>query len=277
MQIGALNNSLAADTVVSALKQAAATTGSDFSYLLGTAMRESSLKPMAQSATSSAAGLFQFVEQTWLGLIKNHGGQYGLSSMADAISQDGTGHYRVASEEGRKAILELRKDPQISALMAGEYTKSSAETMQQTLGRAVCGGELYAAHFLGADAACKLIRANENAPATNAAQLLPAAAAANKNVFFRADGSAKSVKEVYEWATQQPGAATPARLVETPAPAAISTSTVQAAGASSANIEALLSSVMNWQPKADFFAPSKETPVSPLALSPGLLNLLSEG
>jgi hypothetical protein len=238
-------------------------------------MRESSLKPMAQSATSSAAGLFQCVEQTWLGLVKNHGAQYGLSSMADAIALDGNGHYRVASEDGRKAILELRKNPQISALMAGEYAKSSAQSMQETLGRAVCGGELYAAHFLGPDGACKLIRAQESAPSANAAQLLPAAAAANKNVFFHADGTAKSVREVYDWAMQQPGAATPVRPMEAPAHAA--GSYVQAAAASSANIEALLASVMNWQPRADFFAPGKETPVSPLALSPGLLNLLSEG
>jgi hypothetical protein len=276
MPIGALP-SLGADSVVSALKQAAATTGSDFSYLLGTAMRESSLKPMAQSSTSSAAGLFQFVDQTWLGLIKSHGAQYGLSSMADAISVDGNGHYRVANETDRKAILDLRKNPQISALMAGEYTKSSAQAMQETLGRPACGGELYAAHFLGADGACKLIRANESAPSANAAQLLPAAAAANKNVFFRADGTAKSVKDVYDWVMQQPGAATPVRVVEAPAAQAAASSFVHAATASSANIEALLASVMNWQPRADFFSPSKEAPVSPLALTPGLLNLLSEG
>jgi hypothetical protein len=276
MEIGPLGNSLGTDSVVSALKQAAATTGSDFSYLLGTAMRESSLKPMAQSATSSAAGLFQFVEQTWLGLVKSHGGQYGLQSMADAISADGNGHYHVASEDSRKAILELRKNPQIAALMAGELSKSSASAMQETLGRPVCGGELYAAHFLGADGACKLIRAEESAPSADAASLLPAAAAANKTVFFRADGSAKSVKEVYDWVMQQPdatGAATPVRM----APAHANGAFVQAASSSSANIEALLTTVMNWQPRTDFFAPSKETPVSPLALSPGLLNLLSEG
>ncbi|HWY62688.1 MAG TPA: transglycosylase SLT domain-containing protein, partial [Rhizomicrobium sp.] len=93
MQIGAIT-----DPVVSALKQAAAATGSDFHYLLGTAMRESSLRPMAQSGTSSAAGLFQFVDQTWLGLVKTHGAQYGLSAMADAISVGSDGRYRTAND-----------------------------------------------------------------------------------------------------------------------------------------------------------------------------------
>src|ERR1700679_1322664 len=121
MQIGAI-----ADPVVSALKQAAAATGSDFNYLLGTAMRESSLKPTAQSSSSSAAGLFQFVEQTWLGLVKDHGAKYGLGDMADTISQGSDGHYSVANDDNRHAILDLRKNPKISALMAGEYSKSSA-------------------------------------------------------------------------------------------------------------------------------------------------------
>ena len=70
MQVGAAADT---NTVVTALKNAAAATGSDFHYLLGTAIRESSLKANAQSNTSSAGGLFQFVDQTWLGLVKNHG------------------------------------------------------------------------------------------------------------------------------------------------------------------------------------------------------------
>src|SRR5579872_7195983 len=114
MQIGPPD----ASAVVAALKNAAQATGSDFNYLLGTAMRESSLKANAQSSTSSAAGLFQFVDQTWLGLVKNHGAKYGLGSMAGAISQDGEGRYHAANATDRQAILALKKDPQISALMA---------------------------------------------------------------------------------------------------------------------------------------------------------------
>ena len=80
-------------SVLAALKHAAARTGSDFHYLLGTAMRESSLKPNAQSATSSATGLFQFIEQTWLGLVKDYGASHGLSAQASAITRDASGCY----------------------------------------------------------------------------------------------------------------------------------------------------------------------------------------
>jgi hypothetical protein len=166
--------------------------------------------------------------------------------------------------------MALKKNPQVSALMAGEYTKQSAATMQAALGRNVCGGELYAAHFLGPDAACKLIRTNQSEPGASAAALLPNAASANKSVFFHADGSPKSVRDVYDWAMQQPGAAdTPVR-----APGS-ETALYQVADASSANIESMLASVMNWQPGGDFYAPTGQRPSSPLMLTPGLLEVLS--
>ena len=196
--------SLPESHVVSALKNAAAATGSDFHYLLGTAMRESSLKPDARSHSSSAAGLFQFIDQTWLGLVKEHGARHGLSGFAGAIAKDSSGRYR-APAEMKDAILSLRSDPNISALMAGEYAKSTEGQLRANLGRPVCGGELYAAHFLGPDAACKLIRLADANPGASAAAQFPQAAAANKSVFFHADGSAKSVREVYDWALRQPG------------------------------------------------------------------------
>jgi hypothetical protein len=162
--------------------------------------------------------------------------------------------------------------------MAGEYSKASAATMQAALGRPVCGGELYAAHFLGPDAACKLIRSNESTPAASAAALLPNAAGANKSVFYHPDGSAKSVREVYDWTMQQPGATAPVRAPDM-ALGAPQSAVYRAANASSANIEGLLASVMNWQPSHNFYAPAglgDETPTSPLRLTPGLLGLLSE-
>ena len=110
--------------VVQALQKAAAATGSDFHYLLGTAMRESSLKPNATSSSSSATGLFQFIDQTWLGLVKEHGAQHGLGNLADAITKQADGRYR-ADANAKQTILALRKDPEVCALMAGEYAKST--------------------------------------------------------------------------------------------------------------------------------------------------------
>ena len=259
--------------VVAALKNAADATGSDFSYLLGTAMRESSLKTNAQSTTSSAGGLFQFVDQTWLGLVKTHGAKYGLGSLAQVISVAQDGRYHADNDADRGMILSLKKDPRISALMAGEYARSAQGTMEADLGRPVCGGELYAAHFLGADGACKLIRGSAATPNASAAQLFPDAASANRDVFFHADGSAKSLREVHDWTMQQPGGKLPVANNQPASSGDHAKATAVAANAVNTNLETLFASVINWQP-GSFFSEGK-TGASPLSLGSGLLDLLS--
>ena len=256
-------------SVVAALQKASAATGSDFNYLLGTAMRESSLKPQAQSSTSSAAGLFQFVEQTWYGLVKQYGAKYNLGSFANAISQGGDGRFHAGNVADRQAILGLRNDPQISALMAGEYARETKTAMQGALGREVCGGELYAAHFLGPDAACRLIQMNGSEPGASASNLFPQAASANKSVFFHADGSAKTVREVYDWALRQPSLSG-----EPAAPAATSVTTV--AAMPTTGYEDLIASM--WRPtSATGFFPSGngDASSSPFRLTPDVLDVLS--
>ncbi len=268
--------------VVQALQKAAAATGSDFHYLLGTAMRESSLKPNATSSSSSATGLFQFIDQTWLGLVKEHGAQHGLGNFADAITKQADGRYHV-DNNAKQTILALRKDPEVCALMAGEYAKSTQGSLRASLGRDVCGGELYAAHFLGPDAAAKLIKLAGSDPATSAAAQFPQAAAANKSVFFHADGSAKSVREVYDWALAQPGGAGTARLAQAPAGETVLTAEsarTQVAGAQDSQIQMLMASVMNWQPKHSMFGAmfgsDESTPGSAMSFGPGLLSILSD-
>jgi hypothetical protein len=256
--------------VIAALRNAAARTGSDFNYLLGTAMRESGLKSAAQSATSSATGLFQFIDQTWLGLVKDHGAAHGLARQASAITKGTDGRYHAGSD--REAILALRKDPGVAALMAGEYAKSTAAAMASALGRPVCGGELYAAHFLGPDAACKLIKLAQNNPQAGAAAQFPAAAAANRSVFYRADGSSRSVREVYDWAMRQPGGA---GTVRETAPSLPQSPMVMAATASDSDIQLLVSSVLNWQPRG-FFDGGLNPGAGALSFGPGLLGLLSQ-
>ena len=274
-------------SVLAALKHAAARTGSDFHYLLGTAMRESSLKPNAQSATSSATGLFQFIEQTWLGLVKEHGAQHGVGNLANAITKGADGRYR-ADASAKQTILALRKDPQLCALMAGEHAKSTQGQLQASLGREICGGELYAAHFLGPDAATKLIRMAEKDPGASAAMNFPQAASANRSVFYHSDGRAKSVREVYDWALRQPGSKDTIRVPTLPdiTPAAPTPEKARAhiVTTQSDEIEILLASVMNWQPRGgqslfgNLFGlgSSSATPSATLSFGSSLLSLFSD-
>ncbi|HTQ15006.1 MAG TPA: transglycosylase SLT domain-containing protein [Rhizomicrobium sp.] len=253
--------------VIAAIRQASAATGSDFNYLLDTAMRESSLKPQAKSETSSACGLYQFVGQTWLGMIKQYGAKYGLASDAAAITQDSDGRYRVGNAGDRQAILALRNDPRIAALMEGEYANQSRAALENTLGRNVRSGELYAAHFLGPGAACKLIRMSSATPDACAASAFPAAADANRGVFYHADGSAKTVREVYNWAMKQPSGA-----------GALATSSARGQG--KAYIDNTSSST-DWLAGQMYEAtePSNGSlgllPLTPVSLTPGVIHILS--
>jgi hypothetical protein len=198
---------LARPGILAAIRAASIKTGADFDYLLSTAMRESGLNTQAKAKSSSATGLYQFIDQTWLGLVKRFGARHGLEGLASAIGEEGKGHYSVASEETKAAILSLRKRPELAALMAGEAAMEIKKNLECTLKREVCGGELYAAHFLGEGNAKKLIALNAEQPDCHAASEFPAAARANRGVFFNADGSAKTVREVHAWATGLAGAA----------------------------------------------------------------------
>ena len=192
--------------VLTALRAASAKTGSDFDYLLATAKRESSLDSDAKSKSSSASGLFQFIDQTWLGLVKRYGERHGLGAYAGAIETNSKGRLTVASPEAKAAILALRHNPALSALMAGEAACQTKQSLETQLGRDVCAGELYAAHFLGEGGACQLIKLNESGPNARADLAFPGAAKANRSVFYRADGSPKSIGEVYAWAVDLPEA-----------------------------------------------------------------------
>jgi hypothetical protein len=264
--------------IVATLQSAAATTGSDFRYLLSTAMRESSLKPQAQSGTSSAVGLFQFVEQTWLGLVKTYGAKYGLSSMANAISQSADGRWHADNAADRQAILALRKDPKVSALMEGEFANQSRSQLESTLGRGVCNGELYAAHFLGPDAACKLIQMSDATPAANAAAAFPQAAGANRSVFYHADGTSRTVREVYAWALKQSDGAMPAGGSDTATPQPF----ILPADSNNApiGVNVMLASMTSWTPSRGFFlegdeAPDQNFPSAPFLLTPAVMDVLS--
>ena len=201
--------------VESAIQRASSATGVDFTFLMGTAKRESGYNPNAKAGTSSASGLFQFVDQTWLSTLKKHGAKYGYARYADLIQQGGDGKYRVVGDEARKAVLSLKLDPHAASLMAGELASDHASYLRGRVGRSPTSGELYAAHFLGPKGSARLIEAVNTSPGASAAAMFPEAAAANRSIFYR-EGRAATVGEVYANLTRTGGAAP----VSTPQPAA---------------------------------------------------------
>jgi len=187
----------AGSTVTGAIRQPSAATGTSFNYLLATAQVESGLNPQAGAATSSARGLFQFIEQTWLGTIKQSGAQLGYGRYADAITKTSSGHYQVADPAMRAEILKLRNDPTANAVLAGAFTKANADYLATKLGRQPSEGELYIAHFLGAGGAARLISFAANNPNAKATDYFPHAASANSSIFYdRSTGHARSLAQV---------------------------------------------------------------------------------
>jgi hypothetical protein len=183
--------------VAGAIKQAASSTGVSFEYMLATAKMESDFNPTAGASTSSAHGLYQFIEQTWLGTVKEAGGQLGYGQYADAIGKTPSGDYVVQDASMRRSIMKLRDDPVASSAMAGVLTQSNSFQLTGKIGRRPIDAELYMAHFLGTGGAAKLISQAEDSPQASAVRMFPNAAAANRSIFYDHGGKGRSVSEVY--------------------------------------------------------------------------------
>ena len=201
-----------ASRIGGAIREAARATGASFDYLLRTAQRESKFDPEAKAGTSSASGLFQFIEQTWLETLKTSGPELGYGRYAESIVQTPSGQYVVPDAARRQEIMQLRNEPAAASAMAGAFTKRNTALLTERLGRKPTDGELYIAHFLGASGASQLISTAVSRPQAKAADVFPEAARANRNVFYRR-GQARTIAQVYDLlVAKHNGAPTPAAI-----------------------------------------------------------------
>jgi hypothetical protein len=183
-------------STLAGLKSASKKSGVSFQYLVAKAAQESNLKTDAAATTSSAQGLFQFTQGTWLDMMQRFGSHYGYGELASKIAVGPDGKTSVSDPKAERHLLDLRQDPEASALMAAEYARGNAAALEGALGRDPEAPDLYLAHFLGAGGASRLLTTAENSPETLAANMLPAAAKANQSVFYTPDGRARTVGEV---------------------------------------------------------------------------------
>ena len=184
--------------VMDAVQAASARTGIDFDYLFDVARVESAFNPTAKAPTSSARGLFQFTKQTWLATLDRHGADHGLAWAANAIGRDASGRLSVPDPTLREQILDLRNDPAAASSMAAALTSDNRDYLESRIGRSAEPVDLYLAHFLGSGGAAKFLSAWESNPDQAGATMMPEAAAANRSVFYAADGSMRSLGEIRE-------------------------------------------------------------------------------
>lgn len=195
MSIVSVNSRASVQTAIAA---ASRKTGVDFNYLLGQAQVESGMRADARAGTSSATGLYQFIDQSWLGVIKQHGAEHGLGWAADSISRNSNGRFVVSDPATRQAILNLRSDPQTSALMAAEHAADNKTALEGSLDRPATGTDLYMAHFLGLGGARSFLGAMDDNPGRIGASMFPAAARANRGVFYASNGQPRTLGQIYE-------------------------------------------------------------------------------
>ena len=82
--------------------------------------------------------------------------------------------------------------------MAAEHAADNQARLDAKLDRPVTPTDLYLAHFLGLKGATSFLGAMEKDAKQGAADLFPKAAAANKSIFYRADGSQRTLQEIYD-------------------------------------------------------------------------------
>jgi Transglycosylase SLT domain len=204
--------------VRAAIQAATARTGVDSAYLTATAAIESSFKTDAKAATSSATGLYQFTDGTWLDIVKAHGAKHGLARFSSAIEAG------KLDSQTRQEILGLRTDPKLSAGLAAELTRDNQRHLAQSVGGDLGSADLYLAHFLGRSGAERFIQAARANATQAAAPLFPEAANANRSVFYEGT-RARSLAEIYQRVASKIGAEAPAAA---PAPSTAPTMLAQA-------------------------------------------------
>lgn len=182
--------------VDAAIRQAAERSGVDFAYLYNQARVESGFNPDAKARTSSATGLFQFLDQTWLAMIDKHGAANGLGWAANAVQRGANGRYYVSDPEARRQVMNLRRNPEAASAMAAAFANDNRRHLESRLGRPIQSVDLYMAHFLGAGGATRFLRAHDASPNASAASAFPAEARANRPIFFKRDGTPRSFAEV---------------------------------------------------------------------------------
>lgn len=203
--------------ITRAIATASSRTGVDFAYLMTQANTESAFNPAAKARGSSARGLYQFIDSTWLQMVRDYGHKHGLGHYAEMIDARG----RVDNPTARRQILALRQNPEKSALMAAEYASDNKDYLQRVLGadHEIGATEMYLAHFMGPGGAAAFLKAHDKSPNAVAAYIFPREARANSHVFYdRGIGRGRTLAEIYARFENKIGVDAPQT---TPAPALV--------------------------------------------------------
>lgn len=139
--------------------------------LMGTmAAIESGFDYTVKASSSSATGLFQFINDTWKTMMKKYAAKYGIDPSTPPT------------------------DPRANALMGAEFLKENMAAIKGAVNRPLTNTDLYIAHFMGAGGARKFLSAD---PSTIGANMFPEAARANPSIFYK-NGQPLTLGQIYQ-------------------------------------------------------------------------------
>ena len=193
--------------VLAAIRLGSLRTGVEFSFLMELAAVESTFDPASKAASSTAAGLYQFKNDTWLDAVRIHGDKYGLgeyvSRIEYSVSSKGKRRPVIQDPQISRHVLDLRFNPRISALLAAQYVRKNMMRLLFTLDRIPARADLYLTHFLGASGAISFLKALDEDPDRIAGEIFPRAAKRNQKIFLTSTSKPRTVAEVYEVFTRK--------------------------------------------------------------------------
>jgi hypothetical protein len=142
---------------------------------------ESGGNPNATNPNSSASGLGQFIDSTWLSTIKQ-----ARPDLAEGKSD--------------AELLALKSDPALSRQMTEAYANQNQAILSKA-GVPVTPGSTYLAHFAGPGGAVKVLQADPNAPVES----ILGDAAVKANPFLRG----MTASSLQAWADRKMGGSSP--------------------------------------------------------------------
>jgi hypothetical protein len=187
--------------VLAAIRLSNLRTGVDFSFLMELAAAESAFDTGSKAAKSSATGLYQFKQDTWLETVKRHGEKYGIGSYASQVDyfvdSDGNSRPMISDSGVYKHVLSLRRNPRMAALLAAEHLKDNMRQLSLSLHQQLGRTEMYLTHFLGASGAITFLELLGKNPDKVAGDIFPGPASRNTNIFHKKNKKPRTVAEVY--------------------------------------------------------------------------------